>query len=43
MELCLRMGDKPTESLWVRMKEPTNMGDIVVGVCYRATWFRKNK
>ena len=29
------MGDEPTESLWVRIKEQNNIGDIVVGVCYR--------
>jgi len=32
MELCLDYG--PTESLWARIKEKTNMGDIVVGVSY---------
>lgn len=35
LELCLGMGDKPTESLWVRIKEQNNMGDLVVGVCHR--------
>lgn len=35
MELCLRMGEEPAESLWMRIKEQNSMGDIVVGVCYR--------
>lgn len=29
------MGEKPTESLWVKTKEQTGMGDIVARVCYR--------
>ena len=32
IELCLRMDDEPNESLWVRIKEQTSMGDIVVHV-----------
>ncbi|KAK4806252.1 hypothetical protein QYF61_013396 [Mycteria americana] len=35
MELCLGMDDEPTESLRLRIKEHTGMGDIVVDVCYR--------
>ncbi|GAB0176868.1 hypothetical protein GRJ2_000152000 [Grus japonensis] len=35
MELCLGMDDELTESLRVRIKEQTGMGDIVVGICYR--------
>jgi len=27
--------EEPTKSFWVRIKEQTSMGDIVVGVCYR--------
>lgn len=34
MELCLGMGDKPAETLWVRVSRRTNMGNIVVGGCY---------
>lgn len=34
MELCLGMGDKPAESLWVRVSRQTNMGNVVVGGCY---------
>lgn len=34
MELCLGKGEEPTESLWVRIKEQTTVGDIVVGFCY---------
>lgn len=29
------MVDEPAESLWVRVKEKTHRGDIVVGVYYR--------
>lgn len=29
------MDDEPAEILWVSITEQTNMGDIVVGVCYR--------
>ncbi|PKU34212.1 dtw domain-containing protein 2 [Limosa lapponica baueri] len=35
MELCLGMDEKPTESLWVRIKGRAEAGDITVGVCYR--------
>ncbi|KAK4806898.1 hypothetical protein QYF61_012619 [Mycteria americana] len=35
MELCLGMDEETPESLWVRIKEQTNTGGIVVGVCYR--------
>ncbi|PKU35454.1 dtw domain-containing protein 2 [Limosa lapponica baueri] len=35
MEFCLGMDDEPTESLRVKIKEQTNMDDIVVGICYR--------
>lgn len=33
LELCLGVGDKPTESLWVRIEEQTALGNIVVSVC----------
>ena len=33
MGLCLGIDDKPVKSLWVRRQ--TNIGDVVVGVCYR--------
>jgi len=29
----LRVGEEPTESLKIRIKEQTTMGDIAVGVC----------
>jgi len=29
------MGEQPTESLWVEIKEQTSVGDIVVAACYR--------
>ncbi|GAB0209126.1 hypothetical protein GRJ2_003378300 [Grus japonensis] len=35
IELCLGMDEERVESLWVRMKGQANMGDTVVGVCYR--------
>lgn len=35
MELCLGMDEELTESLWVRIKERTGKGDIIVGACYR--------
>ena len=35
MEFCLGMGDEPTESLWVKFSRQTNMGDIVMVVCYK--------
>ena len=35
MEICLGMDEEPTESLWVRIKEKTGKGDIVVSICYR--------
>uniref|UniRef100_A0A8B9ISU6 Endonuclease/exonuclease/phosphatase domain-containing protein n=1 Tax=Amazona collaria TaxID=241587 RepID=A0A8B9ISU6_9PSIT len=35
MELCLGTGEQSTESLWVRVKGRTVMGDIIVGICYR--------
>lgn len=35
MELCLGKGDEMAGSLWVRTSEQTNIGDIVVDVCYR--------
>lgn len=34
-ELCLGMGDEPDECLWDRISRQTNMGNIVMGVCYR--------
>jgi len=27
--------DEPTESLWVRIKKQTNMGNMVVDICCR--------
>jgi len=43
--LCARAGamhgalpgvvDEPAESFWVRIRGPTNVGTVVVGVCYR--------
>lgn len=30
----LKMNEESTESLCVRIKEQTSMGDTVVGVCY---------
>ena len=35
MELCLGTDEEPTESLWVRIKERTGKGDIIMPVCYR--------
>ena len=35
IELCLGMDDVPSESLWVRVKEKTGNGDILMGACYR--------
>ncbi|KAK4830111.1 LOW QUALITY PROTEIN: hypothetical protein QYF61_008538 [Mycteria americana] len=35
LELCLGMDERPTETLWVRIKERTGKGDIVAGICYR--------
>lgn len=32
-ELCLGMEEEPTKSLWVRIKEKTSKGDIIVSVC----------
>lgn len=29
--------DEPNESLWIRLKKQSSMGDIVVSVCYRLT------
>jgi len=34
-ELHLQMDEEPVESLWVRIKERTGQGDIIVGVHYR--------
>jgi len=34
-ELCLGAGEKRVESLWVRIKGESHMGDIIVGVYYR--------
>ena len=33
MELCLGSGDQLAESLWVRVKGKTAIGDITVGIC----------
>lgn len=33
--LCLRMDEMRTESLWVRIKERADKGDIILRVCYR--------
>lgn len=35
MDCCSRAGDKPLESLWVRIRGQTNIHSVVVGVCYR--------
>jgi len=35
MEVCLGIGNEPTESLQVRTKEMTGMGNIMVGAGYR--------
>lgn len=35
MELCLGTGEKPFESLWVKIGEQTNMGDFTASICYR--------
>ncbi|KAK4829693.1 hypothetical protein QYF61_006068 [Mycteria americana] len=32
------MDDEPIESLWVRIKRQTNLGNVVVGVCYRTPY-----
>lgn len=37
LAFCLGMGDEPTETLRVRIKEQTNMGDVVVAVCYMSS------
>lgn len=29
------MDEKPTNNLWIRIKERTRTDDIIVGVCYR--------
>jgi len=34
LEFCLGMNDESTESLSIRIKEQTKVGDIVVAVCY---------
>lgn len=33
--LCLRMDEKLTESIWVRITERAGKGDVKLGVCYR--------
>jgi len=35
MELHLRMDEKLTKSLWVKIKGKAGTGDIIEGVCYR--------
>jgi len=35
MELCRGTGEKPVESLWVKITEQTNTGDFVAGICHR--------
>ncbi|GAB0207491.1 hypothetical protein GRJ2_003214800 [Grus japonensis] len=35
MELCLGMGQEPAESSWVKISRQTNMGAVVLGICYR--------
>lgn len=35
MEFCLRMNDKPAESLWARTGGQNNMGDATVAVYYK--------
>lgn len=34
MELCLRMEEELTESLWVRVNRRVGTGDIIVGTFY---------
>ena len=34
-ELCLRNSHKQVESLWVKIKDLSSKGHLVVGVCYR--------
>lgn len=34
METCLGLGEVPTESLWVRIKDKPDEGDTVVGGKY---------
>lgn len=33
--LCVAINEKPTERLWVWIKERMSKGDIIVTVCYR--------
>lgn len=33
IELCLETGEKPAESLWVKIREQTNTGDFTAGIC----------
>ena len=35
MELCLETGSEPAEALWVRINRQPNVGDVVMGACYR--------
>lgn len=35
MELFLGVDDEPIESLWIRIKRQTNLGNVVVDVSYR--------
>lgn len=35
-ELCLGMGQEPAESLWIRFSAQTNIGAVVVSICYRS-------
>lgn len=34
MDLCCQRDDQTTESLWVRQRTQTSIGDTVMGVCY---------
>lgn len=41
MQLCLDTGNKQSESLWITGL--TNVGDIIMGVCYRECLLRRKK
>lgn len=35
IEMCLDMGEKPDEIFWDRIGSQINIGNIMMGVCYR--------
>lgn len=43
MELCLRMSDKPAESMSMRISGQSNMGDVVMVVCCKLSDQEENK